>query len=45
VYDRTSHLAPNLKPLGGNIGFVDGHASWRKWQSMTNRYGNPRFEF
>jgi prepilin-type N-terminal cleavage/methylation domain-containing protein/prepilin-type processing-associated H-X9-DG protein len=37
------HLSAHLKgsvPLGGNIGFMDGHVQWRKFQDMTVRgYG------
>jgi prepilin-type N-terminal cleavage/methylation domain-containing protein/prepilin-type processing-associated H-X9-DG protein len=34
------HLSAHLKgaiPAGGNLGFVDGHAQWRKFQDMTVR--------
>jgi prepilin-type N-terminal cleavage/methylation domain-containing protein/prepilin-type processing-associated H-X9-DG protein len=35
----TAHLNGRL-PAGGNIGMLDGHAQWRKWQDMTVRgYG------
>ncbi|MGH7950321.1 MAG: prepilin-type N-terminal cleavage/methylation domain-containing protein [Limisphaerales bacterium] len=37
------HLSAHLKgmvPEGGNLGFVDGHVEWRKFQDMTVRgYG------
>jgi prepilin-type N-terminal cleavage/methylation domain-containing protein/prepilin-type processing-associated H-X9-DG protein len=29
VYDQTSHLKGELDPVGGNIGFLDGHTEWR----------------
>lgn len=29
---QTSHMA-NRSPAGGNVGFMDGHASWRKMQT------------
>jgi prepilin-type N-terminal cleavage/methylation domain-containing protein len=34
------HLAPHLNgsvPLGGNVGFKDGHVSWRKFNVMIPR--------
>jgi prepilin-type N-terminal cleavage/methylation domain-containing protein len=34
------HLCPHLNgdvPLGGNVGFKDGHAEWRKWIGMLPR--------
>lgn len=35
----TAHLKGKL-PAGGNVGMLDGHAQWRKWQDMTIRgYG------
>jgi prepilin-type N-terminal cleavage/methylation domain-containing protein/prepilin-type processing-associated H-X9-DG protein len=34
---RTAHLNGNL-PLGGNMGYLDGHVAWRKWSyPMTPR--------
>jgi hypothetical protein len=33
---RTSHLNGNL-PLGGNIGMLDSHVEWRKFQYMQPR--------
>jgi prepilin-type N-terminal cleavage/methylation domain-containing protein/prepilin-type processing-associated H-X9-DG protein len=42
---RTSHLVGS-QPAGGNIAFLDGHVEWRKFQSMTNKFGvNPYFQF
>ena len=34
------HVSPHLKgvvPVGGNLGFKDGHAAWRKFELMTPR--------
>jgi prepilin-type N-terminal cleavage/methylation domain-containing protein/prepilin-type processing-associated H-X9-DG protein len=31
VYDRTSHVKTYDEPRGGNVGFLDGHVSWRTW--------------
>jgi prepilin-type N-terminal cleavage/methylation domain-containing protein/prepilin-type processing-associated H-X9-DG protein len=31
VNDRTSHIKGETNPVGGNIGFVDGHVDWRKF--------------
>ncbi len=42
--NRTAHLERN-RPAGGNILFLDGHVTWRAYRFMTNRFGNPRFEF
>jgi prepilin-type N-terminal cleavage/methylation domain-containing protein/prepilin-type processing-associated H-X9-DG protein len=42
--NRTAHLERN-KPAGGNILFLDGHVAWRSWRFMTNKFGNPKFEF
>lgn len=32
VYDRTSHVKRFDEPSGGNVGFLDGHVSWRTWK-------------
>jgi len=42
VYDRTSHLKTDALPLGGNIGFLDGHVAWRPFSEMVARYGHDR---
>lgn len=36
-YDRSSHLDRNGRPLGGNMGLVDGHAEWRPFLRMQVR--------
>jgi prepilin-type N-terminal cleavage/methylation domain-containing protein/prepilin-type processing-associated H-X9-DG protein len=36
IYERTSHLNGKM-PSGGNLGMLDGHAEWRKFQFMTVR--------
>lgn len=33
---RTAHLEKNL-PVGGNLGMLDGHVEWRKFQQMHVR--------
>ncbi len=44
IYDRTSHLKDDYTPLGGNIGFLDSHVSWRSWEKMEKRYNeSPAF--
>ena len=48
VYDRSNHLRKGTRAIGGNILFVDGHVSWRKFDEMEHRwfwkaYGNPCF--
>ena len=42
VHDRTSHLKTDAEPLGGNIGFLDGHVAWRPFSEMVVRYGQDR---
>jgi prepilin-type processing-associated H-X9-DG protein len=37
IYDSTNHLAKNGKPLGGNIGYVDGHIAWKPFTQMQIR--------
>ena len=37
------HVSPHLKgviPMGGNVGFKDGHVDWRGFQMMVPRTGN-----
>jgi len=39
------HLSPHLKgalPSGGNVGFKDGHAEWRKFREMMQRAATGR---
>jgi hypothetical protein len=39
------HLSPHLRgkiPDGGNLGFKDGHASWRKFDRMDQRAASAR---
>jgi len=36
---RTSHLSGSL-PAGGNIGMLDGHVEWRKFELMLPRVAN-----
>jgi hypothetical protein len=43
VYDRSSHLRDAEHPWGGTIGFLDGHAAWRPFEEMEDRYGIPHF--
>lgn len=51
LYDRTSHLKTDAQPLGANIGFLDGHLEWRRfntdWESTdyerSSEYLVPRF--
>ncbi len=31
LYDRTSHLKTDAEPTGSNIGFLDGHLEWRRF--------------
>jgi prepilin-type processing-associated H-X9-DG protein len=44
VYDRTSHLKGNGDPVGGNIGFLDGHTEWRNFEpDMDGSTAKPRY--
>jgi prepilin-type N-terminal cleavage/methylation domain-containing protein/prepilin-type processing-associated H-X9-DG protein len=52
VYDRTSHLKNEEEPLGGNIGFLDGHVTWRHFTPdvdtngrAVSRYGTGPYFF
>ncbi len=40
----TSHLTKN-KPPGSNHVYVDGHVEWVPYNTMTNNFGNPLFEW
>jgi prepilin-type N-terminal cleavage/methylation domain-containing protein len=31
VYDKTSHVNGKGEPVGQNVGYLDGHADWRKF--------------
>ncbi len=35
VYDTTSHLKSDEEPSGLNVGFLDGHVTWRPWNPPT----------
>jgi prepilin-type processing-associated H-X9-DG protein len=38
VNDTTNHLDAASKPLGGNIGFADGHVAWRPFSQMQKQW-------
>jgi len=40
----TSHMEKG-KPDGGNMGFLDGHASWRHFEDMYERYSKQGVNF
>jgi hypothetical protein len=46
VHDQTSHLKTIYEPRGGNVGFLDAHTEWRRFEPKiengvaTPRYGN-----
>jgi len=43
VFDQTSHLKGD-DPLGGNVGFLDGHTEWRKFDpDMESGAAVPRY--
>ncbi len=39
IYDRSNHLKNSQEPLGTNVGFLDGHVSWRTFSQIEERYG------
>jgi prepilin-type N-terminal cleavage/methylation domain-containing protein len=44
VYDQTSHLRDDFDPLGGNIGFLDNHTEWRRFEpEVENSVAVPRY--
>ena len=44
VYDQTSHLKSDEEPLGGNIGFLDGHTDWRHFDpDIESGVAVPRY--
>jgi len=45
VYDRTSHLKNETDPIGGNVGYLDGHTEWRDFDPELNSSGEavPRY--
>jgi prepilin-type N-terminal cleavage/methylation domain-containing protein len=44
VYDTTSHLLNKFEPTGGNIGYLDLHGEWRKFEpDMDNGVAVPRY--
>ncbi len=38
IADRTNHPKGSTKAAGGNIGFVDGHTKWRRFEYMQHRW-------
>ncbi len=38
VYDRSNHIRSGTKAAGGNILFLDGHVTWRRFQEMEHRW-------
>jgi len=36
-FDTSSHVFKATEPLGGNVGFADGHVDWRKFNDMQRR--------
>jgi prepilin-type N-terminal cleavage/methylation domain-containing protein len=44
VFDQTSHLRDDFDPLGGNIGFLDNHVEWRRFEpEVENGVAVPRY--
>lgn len=44
VYDTTSHLENVYEPTGGNVGYLDLHGEWRKFEpDMDNGVAVPRY--
>ena len=38
--EKANHLKTDEEPRGSNIGFLDGHVQWRRFQDMESRYGD-----
>lgn len=38
VNDTTNHLDAESRPIGGNVGYADGHVSWRSFAVMDRRW-------
>jgi prepilin-type N-terminal cleavage/methylation domain-containing protein/prepilin-type processing-associated H-X9-DG protein len=36
LYDESSHLKNEGRPIGGNAGFLDGHAQWRRFTGTNS---------
>ncbi len=45
VYDQSSHLKNDFEPQGQNVGFMDTHTEWRKFEPDVDGNGNavPRY--
>jgi prepilin-type N-terminal cleavage/methylation domain-containing protein/prepilin-type processing-associated H-X9-DG protein len=41
----SAHLEGGSIPVGGNIGMIDGHVEWRRFQQMIDRTGGPYFYY
>ncbi len=35
IAERSNHLISDEEPAGGNVGFLDGHVTWRRWDPPT----------
>jgi prepilin-type N-terminal cleavage/methylation domain-containing protein len=40
LYEQANHLKNDAEPSGSNIGYLDGHMGWRRFQDMESRYGD-----
>jgi prepilin-type N-terminal cleavage/methylation domain-containing protein/prepilin-type processing-associated H-X9-DG protein len=40
IFEQANHLKTDEEPRGGNIGFLDGHLEWRRFEDMEDRYGD-----
>jgi prepilin-type N-terminal cleavage/methylation domain-containing protein len=47
VYDSSSHLKSDFEPQGQNVGFMDVHVEWRKFEPDVDGNGRavPRYTF
>jgi prepilin-type N-terminal cleavage/methylation domain-containing protein/prepilin-type processing-associated H-X9-DG protein len=44
VFDSSSHLKSSEEPEGGNIGFLDGHLEWRRFEpEVASGVAVPRY--
>ena len=46
LYDQSSHLKNDFEPYGGNLGYLDGHVDWQKFDPEMSSTGVaiPRYD-
>jgi prepilin-type N-terminal cleavage/methylation domain-containing protein len=41
----TAHLVRGIRPAGADGAYLDGHVEWHAYNTMTNSFGSPLFEW